>query len=468
MTGTDLTKTKTTEIGRAAVQQIEKIQAATPAETKRPAKRAWSARKPLFIGLLGLLLLVGGFGGWATFSTIAGAVVVSGRIEVDQNRQVVQHPDGGVVAEIDVGEGDLVEQGQVLLRLDSRDLKSQLLIIEGQLFELMSRRGRLEAERDGTDTLEFDPELQEVAAERPDVAELVEGQRRLFYARRDSTEREIDQLEKRRGQIGNQIEGIDAQQDSLRVQLDLIEQELANQQSLLDRGLAQATTVLNLRRTAANLDGTLGELKASKAQAEGRITEIDIEILKLGTSQREQAITRLRDLRYRELELAEQRRALLDRLDRLDITAPVSGVVYGMSVHALRSVIRPADPVMYLVPQDRPLVIAVQVDPIHIDEIHVGQSVNLRVASLDQRQTPELTGKVIQVSADAFQNEATGLSFYRAEIVLDDGQMDKLPEGTVLIPGMPVQAFVRTADRSPLAYLVKPLADYFTKAFRET
>ena len=468
MTGTDLTKTKKTEIGRAAVTQVEKLHAGATAQAKPIAQRGWSARKPVFIGVLGLFLLVGGFGGWATFSTIAGAVVVSGRIEVDQNRQVVQHPDGGVVAEISVGEGDLVKQGQVLLRLDSRNLKSQLLIIEGQLFELMSRRGRLEAERDGTDTVTFDPELLEVAAGRPEVAELVEGQRRLFFARRDSTDREIDQLEKRRGQIGSQIEGIEAQRASLGIQLDLIRQELANQQSLLDRGLAQAATVLNLQRNAANLDGTLGELKASRAQAEGMITEIDIEILKLGTSLREEAITRLRDLRYRELELAEQRRALLDQLDRLVITAPVSGVVYGMSVHALRSVIRPADPVLFLVPQDRPLVIAVQVDPIHVDEIHVGQSVNLRMASLDQRQTPELIGTVIQVSADAFQDQGSGLSFYRAEIVLDDGQMDKLPEGTVLIPGMPVQAFVRTADRSPLAYLVKPLADYFTKAFRET
>jgi len=468
MTGTALSKRKKNEIGRAAVTQVEKIHAGATAQAKPIAKRGWSARKPVFIGVLGLFLLVGGFGGWATFSTIAGAVVVSGRIEVDQNRQVVQHPDGGVVAEISVGEGDLVKQGQVLLRLDSRNLKSQLLIIEGQLFELMSRRGRLEAERDGTGEITFDPELLEVAAARPDVAELVEGQGRLFFARRDSIQREIDQLEKRRGQIGSQIEGIEAQRSSLGVQLDLIQQELANQQSLLDRGLAQAATVLNLRRNAANLDGTLGELKASKAQAEGRITEIDIEILKLGTSRREEAITRLRDLRYRELELAEQRRALLDQLDRLDITAPVSGVVYGMRVHTPRSVIRPADPLMFLVPQDRPLVIAAQVDPIHVDEIYVGQSVNLRMASLDQRQTPELTGTVIQVSADAFQDEGSGMSFYRAEIVLDEGQMDKLPEGTVLIPGMPVQAFVRTADRSPLAYLVKPLADYFTKAFRES
>lgn len=473
MTGTELTKAAETDLAKKAKTDLAKktkieLAKITPVAPKKAAGRGWSARRPVMIGLLALLVLVGGFGSWAALSTIAGAVVVSGRIEVEQNRQVVQHVDGGEVAEILVHEGDLVKEGQTLIRLDPRDLDSQLLIVEGQLFELMARRGRLEAERDETEDVTFDPVLLKISEGRPEVAELVEGQRRLFHARRDSTAREIDQLDKRRGQITNQIEGIEAQQDSLKIQLDLIQEELANQQSLLDRGLAQATTVLNLRRTSANLDGTLGELKASKAQAEGRITEIEIEILKLGTTQREEAITRLRDLRYRELELAEQRRSLKDRLMRLEVKAPVSGVVYGMRVHTPHSIIRAADPVLFLVPQDRPLVIAVQVNPIHIDEIHVGQAVRLRVSSLDQRQTPELTGSVTQISADAFQNETSGQSFYRAEIILDEGETDKLPEGKVLIPGMPVQAYVRTADRSPLAYLVKPLADYFTKAFRES
>jgi len=428
----------------------------------------WSARKPVLLGVFGLLLLVGGFGTWAVVSNIAGAIIASGRIEVDRNRQIVQHPDGGVVSEILVDEGDTVAQGAVLIRLDSTLLHSELLITEGQLFELMARRGRLEAERDGTDSVTFDPELLEAAGQRPQVADLIAGQNRLFQARRESTARETEQLEKRRSQINNQIEGVKAQQESRKRQLQLIAKELANQQSLLDRGLAQAGTVLNLERTAADLEGSLGELIASEAQAEGRITEIDIEILKLGTRQREEAITRLRDLQYRELELAEKRRSLIERQDRLDITAPVSGIVYGLQVHTPRSVIRPADAVLYLVPQDRPLVIAARVEPIHIDKIFVGQSVTLRFSALDQRQTPELIGTVVQVSADAFEDANSQASFYRAEIVLDEGEQDKLPTGTVLIPGMPVETFIRTDDRSPLAYLVKPLADYFTKAFRES
>ncbi len=429
---------------------------------------SWPARRPLMIGLIALVVLVGGFGSWSVLSSISGAVVATGRIEVDRNRQVVQHLDGGIVAEILVDEGDTVTEGTTLIRLDANELASQLVIVEGQLFELMARRGRLEAERDEAAEVAFDPELLKTAESQPEVADLVDGQRRLFQARRDTTAREIEQLEKRRAQIQEQIRGIQAQQKSMNVQLDLIGEELGNQQSLLDRGLAQAATVLNLRRTQASLDGQLGELVAAEAQAEGRITEIDIEILKLGTGQREEAITRLRDLRYQELELAETRRSLQQRLARLDITAPVSGVVYGLQVQTPRSVIRPADPVLYLVPQDRPLVIAAQVAPTDIDQLFTGQEVTLRFSALDQRSTPELFGRVTQVSADAFEDQGSGISYYRAEIELNPGEQGRLPAGAVLIPGMPVESYIRTADRSPLAYLVKPLADYFNKAFRES
>lgn len=433
----------------------------------KPDKR-WSARKHVTIGFIGLLVLVAGFGSWSVLTQISGAIVASGRFEVDQNRQVVQHQTGGTVAKILTDEGETVAAGDVLIELDGVELRSQLAIAESQLFELMARRARLEAERDGLADMQFDAELLEVAASNADVAELITGQRNLFIARRDSVEQEIDQLGKRSAQIASQIVGIEAQQDSLSLQLDLIEAELANQQSLLDRGLAPASTVLNLQREAARLNGQLGELAADKAQAEGRITEIDIERIKLGTQTREEAITRLRDLRYRELELVEQRSALRGELDRMNIRAPVSGIVYGMQVRTPRSVVRAAEPLMYLVPQDRPLVIAARVDLIHIDQLVSGQDVTLRLSALDQRNTPELYGRVIQISADAFEDEATGQSYYRAEIVLNPGEFEKLPEGTVLIPGMPVEAFIRTGDRTPLAYLVKPMADYFTRAFRES
>lgn len=209
-------------------------------------------------------------------------------------------------------------------------------------------------------------------------------------------------------------------------------------------------------------------MAASKAEAEGRITEIDLEVLKLATGRREEAITRLRDLRYRELELTERRGALLLEIAQLDIRAPVSGIVYGMQVQTMRSVIRPADPVLYLIPQDRPLLIVARVDPIHIDKIILGQEVNLRFSALDQRTTPELVGQVILISADAFEDDASGITYYRAEISLNSGEVSKLNDGDTLIPGMPVEAFIRTQDHSPIEYLIKPMADYFNRAFRES
>ena len=426
--------------------------------------KRWSVIRPMSIGVLSLLVLVGGFGSWAVLAQIQGAVITSGQIEVDRNRQVVQHPDGGVVEEILVDEGDEVAVGDMLIRIDGEFLRSELAVVEGQLFEIMARRGRLEAERDGSAEIAFDPLLAESGGEAP---ELMEGQQRLFEARLESIQRATEQLTQQRAQIASQLTGIEAQQVALEQQRGLIQEELTDQQSLLDRGLAQASRVLALRREEANLLGRVGELTAASAQARERMTEIEIQILGLTSQRREEAITRLRDLQYNELELAERRRTLREQLNRLDIRAPVGGVVYGLQVFAERAVIRAAEPVLFIVPQDRPLIIATQVQPTDIDQIFVGQPVTLRFSAFDQRRTPELNGHVTQVSADSFTDEGTNLSYYRAEVQMDEGEAERLPEGMTLIPGMPVEALVQTAERSPMDYLVKPLADYFAKAFRE-
>lgn len=432
------------------------------------APQGWSARLPLTLGLVALLLLVGGFGTWATFAQISGAIIAPGQVEVDKSRQVVQHPDGGVVQSILVDEGDLVAAGDILIELDPGEFQSELALIESQLFEVIARRGRLEAERDDAAGIVFDGLLQDQAAGRAEVSALMSGQIRLFEARQDSLTQEVAQLGKRRSQIESQVEGVQAQQDALGRQLELLSEELASQTTLLERGLAQASRVLALQREEARLKGQAGELTASRAQAEGRITEIEIEILKLTTQRREDAITNLRDLQVTEAELRERRRNLIERLSRLDIRAPVSGVVYGLQIFAPRSVLRAADPVLYIVPQDRPLVIASRIDPIHIDQVFVGQEVTVRFPAFDARRTPELRGRIVQISADAFVEERSQKSYYRSEIVLSEDELAKLPDDLALIPGMPVDAFLRTKDRSPLAYLIRPLADYFTRAFRES
>lgn len=444
-----------------------KVDASNASPIDEPIASLLSARTPVLWGGIATTLFVLGFGSWSVFTEIAGAVVSSGQIEVAQNRQVVQHPDGGVVAEIVVKDSQAVKAGDLLIRLDDAAVHSELAIIEGQLFEVMARSTRLEAERDNRAAPVFPADLLQLANERPEVANLIEGQRSLFLARKDTVANQTAQLVKRGSQIGSQIKGIDAQSNALREQLALIEQELADQQSLLEKGLAQSSRVWQLQREASRMRGSVGELLASRAEAEGRATEVDLEVLRLAAVRREEANTELRDLAAKVLELAERRRALVEQVTRLEIRAPVSGLVMGLQVTTPRSVIRPAEPVMYIIPQDRPLVINTQVATIHIDEVHVGQRVRLVFPAFSSRTTPELYGYVETISPDAFVDERTHSAFYKAEIRLEAGQMEKMKDH-ILVPGMPVEAYIETGARSPMAYLLKPFTDYFHQAFRES
>ena len=419
------------------------------------------------MGLLAIAVLFIGFGAWAFGTRIAGAVVAPGQIEVEQQRQVVQHPDGGVVQDILVREGATVRPGDVLIRLDGSLLRTELAIVEGQYYEILARRGRLEAERDERDQISFPQVLTQAADPTGALRNLMAGQQSLFDTRRDTLQQSLDQLATQSQQVGAQIDGIAAQAAALEIQRSLIAQELRDQRSLLDKGLAQAPRVLALEREAAAIEGRIGEMQAGKAQAGTRQTEISITLLQKKSERREQAETELRDLGYRELELAERRRSLIEQLSRLDITAPVAGIVYQMQVTTPRSVIRAAEPILFIVPQDRPLVIAARIATIHIDEIHPGQDVKLRFAAFNSRTTPEIDGVINRVSADAILDEATNTPFYKAEVTIPLEQRDKLGD-LALIPGMPVEVYIQTGKRSPAAYLLKPFTDYFARAFRES
>lgn len=432
-----------------------------------PNTPAWSARGPVLLGAAALAVLVGGFGVWSVTTTISGAIVANGQIQVEQNRQVVQHPDGGVVATINVEEGQPVKAGDLLLTLDGTMAKSELAIVENQLYELLARRARLEAERDDAEAPVIPADLKAAAAARPEVFELMEGQIKLFAARRDTLARTSEQLKQRAEQTNEQIRGIEAQMAAMDTQLGFVREELVSQKALLQKGLTQSGRVLELQRQEAEMLGRAGELEAAKAEAEQRVTEIDLEALRLAAQRREDASTQLRDIGSQELELVERRRALSEQITRLDVRAPVSGIVLGLAVTTPRAVVRPADPLLYIIPQDRPLVIEAQVAPIHIDEVRVGQEVRLVFPAFSARTTPELFGLVSKISADAFTDQKSGATFYRAEIVLEAEDMVKLGDRE-LLPGMPVEAFIKTSDRTPMAFLLKPFTDYFDKAFRET
>ncbi|MBM3604781.1 MAG: HlyD family type I secretion periplasmic adaptor subunit [Alphaproteobacteria bacterium] len=430
-------------------------------------KPRWPVRGSIVAGLVAVVVLIGGFVAWATQTRISGAVVAAGQVEVEQQRQIVQHPDGGVIERIAVKEGASVEAGELLLSLDGTLLQTEHTIVEGQYFELMARRGRLEAERGDAEEITFADELTEAAARSEPLAELVAGQSSLFLTRLDTLHQSLDQLGQQTEQISSEVAGIDAQITALTRQRELIGRELTDQQSLLERGLAQASRVLALEREAARMDGELGALQANRASAEIRKTELQIQRLRLAAERREQAETELRDLGYRELELAERRRSLTEQINRLEIRAPASGLIYNMQVTTPRSVVRPADPLMFIIPQDRPLVIGARVATINVDEIQLGQPVALRFSAFSSRTTPEIYGRLDRVSADALIDEATRAPYYRAEVTIPPEELEKL--GSLeLVPGMPVEVYIQTGERTPMAYLVKPLADYFNRAFRES
>lgn len=420
----------------------------------------------LYLGYAALVVLVLGLGTWSAMARISGAIVASGTIAVEGNRQVVQHPTGGVIEAIFVRDGNVVEEGDILIKLDGKSLISELGIVEGQWFEILARKSRISAERDGLAAVAFGPEVLERAEGDAVIRDLITAQEQQFEARRKTQADEASQLDERKVQIANQIDGLDAQQDATQSQIDLIAREIEGQEALLAQGLTQITRVLTPQRELARLRGSAGQTEASIAESRGRIAEIEIERVRLASKLREDAIAELRDLEYREIELRERRDALLEEISRLDLRAPVGGIVYGSTADTLRGVIRPAEPILYIVPQDSPLIVRSRIMGINIDQIHVGQPAVLRFSAFDMRTTPEVAGELIAVSADVFEDERTGASYYRADIRMAENAQSLLGSRT-LLPGMPVEAFIRGEDRSPLNYLLKPFLDYFSRAFRE-
>jgi len=426
----------------------------------------WSAGGYIRFGLICVLVLVGGFGGWAATAELAGAVVATGQLKVEDERQVVQHPDGGVVGEILVREGDYVEGGAVLLRLDGTQIESELASLESQLFEIMAREGRLKAEQSQRDEITFDPELLERAENNEDIASLVQGQIDLFHARRETMQKEMTVNQERQAQIAEQIEGVQSELAALGEQQDFIQLELVDVRDLNAKGLARRDRLMSLEREASRLRGQHGQRTAQVAQLKGQISELESEMIRLETTRIEESITQLREIGFRKFELIEERVRLREQLRRLEITAPRSGVVYDLRVHAIKSVIRPADPIMFIVPLDSGMVIEAQVSPIDIDNVNLGQSATLRFSAFSSRTTPEIDGVVVQVSPDIFTNEQTGQTFYKVEVTVPDDEMQKL-EGLELVAGMPVETYIQTGSRTPVEYLLKPMTDYLTRAMRE-
>jgi HlyD family secretion protein len=404
-------------------------------------------------------------GGWAATAVISGAVVASGSVVVDSNVKKVQHPTGGIVGELRVRDGDRVHAGDVVVRLDETVTRANLAIVTKGLGEMMARKARLESERDGLDTITFPAQLL-AEADDPDRAAAMDSERKLFDLRKTARSGQKAQLKERTAQLGEEITGLAAQQNSKAKEIALIDRELAGVRELWKQNLVQLTRLTALEREAARLDGERGQLIAAAAQAKGKIAETALQILQIDQDIASDVAKELREVDGKIGELVERKVAAEDQLKRIDIRAPQDGTVFQLAVHTIGGVITAGDPIMLIVPEADNLSVEVKVNPQDIDQLQLNQKAILRFSAFNIRTTPEIEGVVTRISADTSTDQRTGQSYYTVRIAMPADQIERLGE-VKLLPGMPVEAFMQTRDRTMLSYLIKPLHDQFLRAFRE-
>ncbi len=419
----------------------------------------------LVAGLATCLLLVGGVGGLAAVTKMSGAVIASGRLVVDSNVKKVQHPTGGVVGEIRVRDGDLVKAGDILVRLDETTTRANLAIVSKSLDEFYARLARLEAERDGKNTVSF-PDVLTSRQGEVAVAASMTGEQSLFDFRYQARSGQRSQLRERIAQLSEETAGLTEQRQAKRREIELIKVELAGVRDLWNRKLVSINRMTALERDAVRLEGEHGQLTAGIAQVKGKAAEIELQIIQIDQDLRSEVATELREVQGRIAEFVERKVAAEDQLKRIDLRSPQDGVVLQLAVHTVGGVITPGEQVMQIVPVTDELTVEAHIAPQDIDQVTAGQNAILRLSAFNQQTTPELTGTLSRVSADLTTDERTGMAYYVARVKLPKAEVAKL-HGLALTPGMPAEVFFPTGDRTMLSYLVKPLSDQIQKAFRE-
>lgn len=435
-------------------------------KTKPQSIHEKALRRAALTGAVMIGLFGGTIGLWAATSTLSGAVVAIGQFVVDSYVKKVQHPTGGIVGELKVHEGERVEAGDLLIRLDETLTRANLQMVVKQLNEFAARRARLEAERDGVEEMKVPAELAG-HFDDPAVVTLFQSERTLFEARLRARAGQKSQLQKRIAQLEDEIVGLKAQQASKVREAALIADELKGVRELYQKNLVQLPRLNALEREAASLEGQRGQLVASVAQAEGRIAETSLQIIQIDEEARAEVMKELREVQAREAEFTERRVAAEDQLKRVEIRSPSSGFVHQLSVHTVGGVISPAEPAMLIVPVNEALDLEARVLPNDIDQVKIGQHAIIRVHASHQRTTPEINGTVSRISADVSRDQQTGLSFYTIRVAIPAEEIRRLGQ-LKLQAGMQAEVFVQVNERTPLEYFLRPLQDQIARAFRET
>lgn len=426
---------------------------------------AGSLTRHLRLGAISLAVLLGGGLWWAAGTDLSGAVIAVGSVAVEGSVKKIQHPTGGIVAELLVTEGQLVAAGDVLIRLDSTMQKVGEAIVSKSLSQALARQARLEAERDDASEL-VTPATLITRLGADDAQILMASELRLFQDRRSSREGQKKQLRERVQQLNETIAGHDIQQKTKTEEIELIDQEYQAVKKLFDKGMMTIDRVNALARGIARLRGERGQLIASIAEARGKIAETQLQRLQIDQSFRSDVSLELRELEAKQGELVERDIAANDQLKRITITAPIAGRVQQLTVHTIGGVISPAESLMQIVPMDDELLVEARISAQDIDQVSLGQDAVLRLSAFNRSTTPELKGQVVRLSADLVQDERTGMGFYRAGIKIPHSELTQL-QGLTLVPGMPVESMIQTGTRSVISYLLKPISDHAQRAFRE-
>ncbi|WP_112661653.1 HlyD family type I secretion periplasmic adaptor subunit [Microvirga flavescens] len=433
-----------------------------------PAKPSIHQNKLRYLNRLGLstiALFAGTIGLWAATANLSGAVVAGGQFVIDSSVKKVQHPTGGIVGELKVRDGDRVNAGDLLVRLDETVTRANLQLVSKQLDELLARQARLEAERDGIAEIQVPVELAK-RVDEPNIKKMLASEKTLFDARKASRESQKDQLRKRVSQYQDEIRGLTAQQESKAREAAFIADELKGVRDLYQKNLVQLPRLNALERDAASIEGQRGQLIAAVAQSQGRIAETDLQIIQVDEETRANTLKDLRDTQAQVNEYTERRVAAEDQLKRTDIRAPSPGYVHQLNVHTVGGVISPAEPVMLIVPSNDVLDLEARVLPNEIDQLAIGQPAAIRVHASNARNTPELHGTVSRISADVSRDQQTGASFYTIRVAIPSEELKRLGQ-LKLIAGMQAEVFVQVNERTPFQYLMKPVSEQFARAFRE-
>jgi HlyD family secretion protein len=417
------------------------------------------------VGFTALLILFGGFGGWAATTQLSGAVIAPGTVVVESNIKKVQHPTGGIVGEILVKEGARVEAGQVIVRLDDTVTKATLGIVRSQLDELVSREARLLIERDGGDAIPVPDSLQ---ARRglPSVEAALVGDAKLFESRVSARAGQRSQLRERVAQINEEIRGLSSQLEAKESEIKFISEELVGVSELYRKNLIPIIRYMQLQRDQAKLNGERGQFVADIARARGKISEIELQIIQLDQDFRTEVLRELREAQGKIAEIRERVIAAEDQLKRVELRAPQSGIVHQLSIHTVGGVIGNGETIMQIVPESDQLVVEAKVAPQDIDQVVIGARVAVRIMAGNQRTMPDISAVLTRVSADLTREPQTNLSYYLVRAAIDQNSLRRFGD-LVLVPGMPADAFIQTDVRTPLQYLLKPLQEQLARTFRE-